>query len=310
MTESVSGPNYGRTPAPADYLLLDRNHELWPPLWDRDVAPLITALHVQGQASVLAQPCLGIVGTRKPTARGLEVTRVLAGQLAAAGWVIVSGLARGIDAAAHRGALEAGGSTIAVMATGTDLCYPQAHRGLLREIRARGCSLTPFPAGTPPLKHHFLERNQVLALMVRGVIVVEAPLRSGAMVTAREAADANRDVFAVPGPVDVETSRGCHQLLRDGAFLVESVADVQATFQTQLTLFPWAKPLPVPNLPDHPAARWLYERLDLGGCGRDELRRQWPGDERGFVDGLCALELAGLIHRLPGGQVARRLWTA
>lgn len=306
----MNEPKHGRTPAPADYLLLERDHELWPPLWHRDVAPLITALHVQGEASVLTRPCLGIVGTRKPTARGLEVTRVLAGQLAAAGWVIVSGLARGIDAAAHRGALEAGGSTIAVMATGTDLCYPQAHRGLLREIRTRGCSLTPFPPGTPPLKHHFLERNQVLALMVRGVIVVEAPLRSGAMVTAREAADANRDVFAVPGPVDVETSRGCHQLLRDGACLVESVADVQACFQTQLTLFPWATPLPEPNLPDHPAARWLYERLDLGGCGRDELRRQWPGDERGFVDGLCALELAGLIHRLPGGQVARRLWTA
>lgn len=296
-----------RAPAPDDYLRLTRREPGWPARWDVDAAPGITALHVQGDVAVLGAPCLGIVGTRGPSPRGLEVARVLAGQLAAAGFVIVSGLARGIDAAAHRGALEAGGRTVAVMATGTDRCYPHAHRGLLAEIRARGCSVTPFAAGTPPLPHHFLVRNQVLALLSDGVLVVEAPLRSGALVTAREAADANREVFAVPGPVDIETSRGCHKLLREGACLVESAADVVAAFagSAQLRL---PLPEPGPPLPDLAAARWLWKRLDLGGCARDELRRLWPGDERGFIDGLTALELAGLIRRLPGGLVARSIW--
>lgn len=297
-------------PATADYRYLTREGPDWPAAWPPDVAPGIDGLHAQGDVSALGCRCLGIVGTRRPTARGLEVTRVLAGQLAAAGWIIVSGLARGIDAAAHRGALEAGGRTVAVMATGTDVCYPHAHRGLVREIRAHGCTVTPFPAGTPPLKYHFLQRNQVLALLVEAVVVVEAPLQSGAMVTAREAGDAGREVFAVPGPVDVETSRGCHQLLRDGAGLVETTLDILRGLRQPVPAVGSFTPPPAPPLPDHAGARWLYGQLDLGGCGREELRRRWPGDERAFSDGLTVLELAGLIHRLPGGRVARRLWTA
>lgn len=293
-----------------DRLVVTRGHACWPASWEPERSPLITDLHVDGDATALRGLCIGVVGTRQPTARGLEVARVLASQLAAAGCVVVSGLARGIDAAAHRGALAAGGRTVAVMATGADLCYPQAHRGMLREIRANGCSVTPFPPGTPPLRHHFPMRNQVLALIVRAVVVVEAPSRSGALNTAREAADADREVLAVPGPVDVETSRGCHRLLRDGAGLVESAADILAALGSRAPLLP-APPLPPPPLlPDHAAARWLWRRLDLGGCGRDELRREWAGDERSFVDGLTALEMGGLIRRLPGGRLARKIWTA
>ncbi len=289
---------------------MTRGDAHWPASWQPDRSQKITELHVEGDAEALRGLCIGLVGTRRPTHRGLEVARTLAGQLAATGCVVVSGLAHGIDAAAHRGALVAGGRTVAVMATGTDRCYPQAHRGLLREIRRCGCSVTPFPPGTPPLKHHFLLRNQVLALLVELVVVVEAPLKSGALVTAREAADADRDVMAVPGPVDAETSRGCHQLLREGAGLVETAADILAALRARAPLRP-APPLPPgPVLPDHAAARWLWRRLDLGGCGRDELRREWGGDERSFVDGLTALELAGLIRRLPGGQLARSIWTA
>jgi len=290
--------------------LVTRGHASWPASWQPERSPLITELHVEGDASALRGLCIGIVGTRQPTARGLEVARVLAAQLAATGCVVVSGLARGIDAAAHRGALAAGGRTVAVMATGTDLCYPQAHRGLLREIRRQGCSVTPFAPGTPPLRHHFPLRNQVLALLVEAVVVVEAPSRSGALTTAREAADADREVLAVPGPVDAETSRGCHRLLRDGAGLVESAADILAALGSRAPLLP-APPLPAaPPLPDHAAARWLWRRLDLGGRGRDELRREWAGDERSFVDGLTALEMGGLIRRLPGGRLARSIWTA
>lgn len=297
-------------PPTGERLIVTRGHACWPASWQPERSPLITDLHVEGDASALKALCIGIVGTRQPTPRGLEVARTLAAQLVATGCVVVSGLARGIDAAAHRGALAAGGRTIAVMATGTDLCYPQAHRGLLREIRRHGCSVTPFAPGTPPLKHHFLMRNQVLALLVELVVVVEAPMRSGALSTAREAADADRDVLAVPGPVDVETSRGCHKLLREGAGLVETAADILAALGARAPLLP-APPLPPePPLPDHAAARWLWRRIDLGGCGRDELRREWAGDERGFLDGLTALELAGLIRRLPGGRLARSIWTA
>lgn len=285
----------------------------WPPLWRvLDLPP--PAIHVCGVPGALARPCLGIVGTRRASPRGLVVARDLARRLAAAGWVITSGLARGIDAAAHKGALDAGGLTVAVMATGNDGCYPSVHRGLLAQVRRQGCSITQFRPGTPPLKHHFLQRNELLAGMVHGVIVVEAPGHSGALDTARRALDAGREVFAVPGPVDVESSRGCHQLLREGACLVEKAEDVLevlgAPDQAGLITGDAAHAAAVPSLPDHAAARWLWDRLDLGGTGRDVLRRQWPGDERGFIEGLTALELAGLIHRLPGGLLARRLWLA
>lgn len=293
--------------APAAEVCLNVTDPNWPPLW-RPLELMPGGIHVSGDPSVLARPCLGIVGTRRATPRGLAVARGLAQKLAAAGWVIVSGLARGIDAAAHGGALEAGGWTVAVMATGNDRCYPPAHRGLLAQIRARGCSVTEFAAGTPPLKHHFLQRNRLLAGMVKGVIIVEAPVRSGALSTAREALDAGREVFAVPGPVDVETSRGCHRLLREGACLVESAADVLEVLGAPDPAGALTGLGAGAALPDHAAARWLLGRLDLEGCGRDQLRRQWPGDERGFVEGLTELELAGLIRRLPGGRLARRLW--
>jgi DNA processing protein len=297
----------GRELAPDAETCLHPSDPNWPPLW-RPLLLMPPSIHVRGDASVLAGPCLGVVGTRRATPRGLAVAHGLARKLAAAGWVIVSGLARGIDAAAHRGALEAGGRTVAVMATGNDLCYPRAHRGLLAQVRAQGCSVTEFPPGTPPLRHHFLQRNRLLAGMVTGVIIVEAPYRSGALNTAREALDAGRDVFAVPGPVDVETSQGCHQLLREGAWLVETAADVFQVLGAPDPAGALAATGPGPALPDHAAARWLFDRLDLEGRGRDELRRQWPGDEAGFVEGLTALEMAGLIRRLPGGRLARRLW--
>jgi len=297
----------GRGHAPDTCVCLDVSDPNWPPLW-RPLELMPRAIHVNGDPAVLALPCLGIVGTRRATPRGLAVARGLAQKLANAGWVIVSGLARGIDAAAHSGALEAGGRTIAVMATGNDRCYPPAHRGLLAQIRARGCSVTEFTPGTPPLKHHFLQRNRLLAGMCKGVIIVEAPVRSGALTTAREALDAGRDVFAVPGPVDVETSRGCHRLLREGACLVESAADVLEVLGAPDAAGALTGLGAGPALPDHAAARWLHARLDLEGCGRDQLRRQWPGDEQGFVEGVTALEMAGLIRRLPGGRLARRLW--
>lgn len=272
---------------------------------------------MQGDPLWLNKPTLAIVGTRRATNRGLALAEGLARALSLRGWTIVSGLARGIDAAAHRGALAAGGSTIAVMGTGPDLIYPRSHQQLHGEVVSSGCSVTQYQPGTPPLKHHFPARNRLIAALARAVIVIEAPLQSGAMHTANVALDYDREVFAVPGPVDLATSRGCHRLLRDGAHLIETGEDVDRILgkpdggtgageaqSGPVDLFGGAL-----NPAPHSSARWIMDRLDLEGVRRDDLRNRWPGNEETWLEGLTALELAGLIRRLPGGRIARRVWS-
>ncbi|MCB1181980.1 DNA-processing protein DprA [bacterium] len=300
-----------RGPADGDVRLLRPTDAAWPGLLTRIPDPP-PHLHVLGDPAWLDRPAVAIVGTRRATPRGLAVAHGAARALALQGWTIVSGLALGIDAAAHRGALAGGGGTVAVMGTGPDRVYPACHRGLQGEILARGCAVTELERGAPALPHHFPKRNRIIAALVQAVIVVEAPLQSGAMHTARTALDYDRDVFAVPGPVDLEAHRGCHRLLRDGAHLFEGVGDVErvlgpppapaATGRCDVAGAP-----PVPD--DGSAARWILDRLDLEGVRRDDLRRRWPGDEATWLEGLTALELAGLILRLPGGRVARRIWS-
>jgi len=265
-------------------------------------------LEASGDLAALAAPCLAIVGTRQATPRGLAVARGLGLQAVLHGWTVVSGFALGIDAAAHAGALDGGGATVAILGTGIDLTYPRRHGGLRRRLEASGCCLTEYPPGTPPLKHHFPRRNRLIAGLVRGVIVVEAPVRSGAMITARLAADFNREVLAVPGPVDLQTNRGCHALLRDGAALVESWEDVAHALGPLAGAGTPGGPYPEPS-PGSPAA-WILARLDLEGVRRDRLRRDWPGTEDVWQEGLLALETSGLILRLPGGRLARRIWSA
>ncbi len=262
---------------------------------------------MQGNLPLLNEPSIAIVGTRRATARGLAVARAIAAELAAHGWVIVSGLALGIDGEAHRGALSVQGRSVGVMATGIDRMYPNAHRGLREKLEVEGCSVTEFPSGTPPLQFHFPRRNRLIAGLSRGVIVVEAPRKSGAMLTAMLALDYNREVFAVPGPVDLDTSRGCHHLLREGAHLLESVDDVTRVLgrPDPLREMKIRIPEPIPSS----AARWIMDRLDLEGVLRDPLRERWPGTEDSWQEGLLALELAGLIRRLPGGRLARRIWS-
>ena len=293
---------------------LQPGHPHWPKRWDQIKDPP-HEIHVCGQLAVLNEPSIAMVGTRRATARGLAVARAIAGELAANGWVIVSGLALGIDGEAHRGALAVQGRSVGVMATGSDRMYPAAHRRLRDGLEENGCSLTEFAPGTPPLKHHFPQRNRLIAALARGVIVVEAPLKSGAMLTAMLALDYDREVFAVPGPVDLETSRGCHHLLREGAHLLESVADVTAVLgrpdgglksaTDPVGGVKTGVPEPIPGS----TACWIMDRLDLEGVSRDRLRERWPGAEESWQEGLLALELAGLIRRLPGGRLARRIWS-
>ncbi len=285
----------------------------WPRLWEHINDPP-DRVHVQGDPAVLNGPCLAMVGTRRATARGLAIARALGAELAAQGWIIVSGLALGIDGEAHRGALSVQGRSVGVMATGSDRLYPTAHRNLGHRLRENGCTLTEFSPGTPPLKHHFPRRNRLIAGLSRAVIVVEAPLKSGAMLTANLALDYDREVFAVPGPVDMGSSRGCHHLLREGAHLLESVLDVTRVLGRPESPAIGSEGSPCLVTPHAPqpspgsSARWIMDRLDLEGVSRDGLRERWPGTEASWQEGLLALELAGLIRRLPGGRVARRIW--
>ena len=183
-------------------------------------------LHVRGQLTDGDSLAIAIVGSRRASDYGTYAADLLAGDLAARGVTIVSGLARGIDTAAHRGALGRGGRTIAVLGSGIDVVYPPENAGLAREIAWSGALISQFGAGTPPLRGHFPARNAVIAGLALGVVVVEAAERSGALITARLAAEFGREVFAVPGKINSPQSRGTHALLQDGAKLVREWTDV------------------------------------------------------------------------------------
>nr|WP_242538597.1 DNA-processing protein DprA [Trinickia acidisoli] len=185
-------------------------------------------LYVSGGLAWLHAPSVAIVGSRNATPQGIDDAARFARELAGAGLVIVSGLALGVDAAAHRGALEAGGTTVAVVGTGADLVYPAKHRALAHEIAAHGAIVSEWPLGTPAKPAHFPQRNRLIAGMTQGVLVVEAALRSGSLITARLANEMGRDVFAIPGSIHAPLSRGCHRLIKEGAMLTETPDDVLA----------------------------------------------------------------------------------
>ncbi len=185
-------------------------------------------LFYRGNIKAASGPAMCIVGSRRASRRGLVVARELAWELSRRGFLVVSGMARGIDTVVHDGALAGGGETCAVLGCGIDIAYPPENAPLALEIARHGCVLSEFPPGTPPMKHHFPMRNRILSGMSLGVVVVEAKLASGAMITARWAADQGREVFAVPGPVEQETCRGPHRLIKEGACLVEDVDDILA----------------------------------------------------------------------------------
>ena len=205
--------------------LIAPDSPLYPPLlMTIDQAP--TVLFVRGDPAVLAAPQLAVIGSRHPTALGERTARDFAFHFASLGLVVTSGLALGIDAAGHRAALLAGGKTVAVCACGLDRIYPERHADLADDIATAGALVSEFPPGTPPLASHFPRRNRLISGLSVGVLVVEAAARSGSLVTARYAAEQGREVFAIPGSIHSPLSRGCHQLLRQGATLVECADDV------------------------------------------------------------------------------------
>jgi DNA processing protein len=263
-----------------------------------DAAPL---LWVRGAPRALAPPLVAVVGARVATAYGLRQARQLARDLAAAGVGVVSGLARGIDAAAHRGALEAGGSTVAVLGCGADRVYPAAHRRLADSIAACGAVVSELPPGAPPLPHHFPLRNRLISGLASAVVVVEARLRSGSLVTAAHAADQGREVLAVPGPVDAPTSDGPNRLLRDGAAPALDARDVLHAIGIE-------PPEPSESSPARRAeleagALAIERALQREPSTRDELARRLGTTPQALARDLLTLELDGRIVEQRDGRL-------
>src|SRR5688572_27285429 len=192
----------------------------------REITNPPTCLWTRGDVALFGPAAIAVVGARAATREGLEIAYQIAGDLTRAGIVVVSGLARGVDAAAHAGALDAGGKTIAVLGTGIDRIYPSENKAIHERIAESGLLVTEFPPGSPPDLFHFPQRNRIISGLSRAVVVVEAREKSGSLITARLAGDQGRDVMVVPGPTLSGQNRGGHALLRDGAKLVESAVDI------------------------------------------------------------------------------------
>jgi DNA processing protein len=252
-------------------------------------------LHVEGNVALLDAASIAVVGSRHATPQGLENARSISSHLSRAGITIVSGLALGIDAAAHEGGLAGSGSTIAVVGTGLDISYPRRNQALSRRIAENGLLVSEHSLGSPPLATHFPERNRIIAGLTRGTLVVEAALQSGSLITARLAAEGGRDVFAIPGSIHAPQSRGCHALLKQGAKLVETAEDVLEELQG-----PRATPLATPVEPLSEKEDPLLAALGYGPTSLDALvdRTGWPAAELNAR--LLDLELQGRVARLPG----------
>ena len=272
------------------------------------------ALYVKGDVAALSAPSVAMVGTRRATSYGLDMANRLSFGLAKAGWAVVSGLAVGIDAESHRGALDAAGVTVGIIGSGLDRFYPEENRELAREMVGHGGAVvSEFPFGRPPDRETFPIRNHVVAALAQGVVAVEAPVRSGTLITASIAADLGRTVMAVPARVDSRQSAGCLQLIRDGAILVRNVDDV---LEAMSELIPASSPRPAgvgsqkapatdPEVPPYSVEESLVMlHVDDDGVSVDELVRKTrlPAERVNAV--VMGLRIKGFVRFLPGNRVA------
>ena len=299
-------------------------------------------LYATGQIDrwlVSRQPCIAAVGSRNPTPQGDSNARQFCKSLAGAGWVVVSGLALGIDGAAHEGALQAMGGegilTIAVVGTGLDRVYPRQHRDLAHQIAQHGVLLSEQPLGTPPLPHHFPQRNRIIAGLSHGVLVVEAALQSGSLITARLAIEQGKEVFAIPGSIHAPQVRGCHALIKQGAKLVESMQDIEqelqhlrpesAYFSARAHARQTSENDPAPDGSSiavdaasaagttgatgatgaTDASSVLVQALGHDPASLDMLLERTGLDAAALQAALLMLELDGVVGRLPGGLFQR-----
>jgi len=264
-----------------------------------DAPPLLL---VRGDPGALRDRAVAVVGARAATVYGREVARSIGAALGGAGRVVVSGLARGIDACAHRAALEAGGRSVAILGCGPDRVYPPEHRRLAAELAGQGALASEFPPGTPPRGAHFPLRNRLISALVEAVVVVEARQRSGSLVTARLALDQGVDVFAVPGPISAATSRGTNGLLGDGAEPVLGVADLLARLGCEAAPGSLAPASPAPGADRAPEAA-ILSALREQPLTRDELARRLRCASAELAEPLLALELAGCVAEDRDGRL-------
>jgi DNA processing protein len=271
-----------------------------------DDPPLV--LYAMGQVPASWPAAVAIVGSRNPTPQGLENAKAFGRALAGAGLTVVSGLALGVDGAAHEGALQGAGAgqlaTVAVVGTGLDRVYPKQHHDLAHRIAARGVIVSEYPLGTPPLSENFPKRNRIIAALGEGTLVVEAALQSGSLITARAAAEQGKDVFAIPGSIHSAQSRGCHALLRQGAKLVESAQDVLEELKLATKSIA-DRAVPAPVAADSSSERGLLAALGHDPVSLDALIARTGIDAPTLQAQLLALELAGDVARLPGGLFQR-----
>ena len=257
------------------------------------------ALFALGRVELCSRASIAIVGSRQGSPQGVEDARAFARIFAEAGLTVVSGLAQGIDAAAHCGALDTPASTIAVTGTGPDRVYPARHRDLAHAIAEHGALVTEFAPGTPPVKANFPRRNRLISGLARGVLVVEAAPGSGSLITARFAVEQGRDVFAIPGSIHSPLSKGPHRLIRDGAKLVETAQDVLAELGLVATSV--ASGAPSPELPADPAQARVLDAMGRGPVDLDRLVTRTGLAADALAATLVLLELDGRVAALPGG---------
>jgi len=278
----------------------------------REIADPPAALFIHGNPALLSSPQLAIVGSRNPTTSGKKTAQEFARYLASAGITITSGLATGIDGASHEGALKAHGSTIAVTGTGLDRVYPAQHHTLAKQIAQQGGALiSEFPPGTPARAGHFPRRNRIISGLSLGVLVVEAALRSGSLITARQAAEQGREVFAIPGSIHNPLARGCHAIIQQGAKLVETAQDIVEELGPLLhTLIPSEElgteiPDSGNNLEIDPEYRQLLDTIGYDPMPIDEIIAQSGLTTAVVSSMLLLLELEGCVLSAPGGCFAR-----
>ncbi len=265
----------------------------------REIADPPALLYAKGQREMLGQNCLAVVGSRNATPQGEANAEAFAQTLSEAGISITSGLALGIDAAAHRGGLKGAGSTIAVVGTGLDRVYPARNKTLAHEIAEKGLLLSEFPLGTISAPGHFPKRNRIISGLSHGVLVVEAALNSGSLITARLALEQGREVMAIPGSIHSPLSKGCHALIKQGAKLIESAQDIVEELA-------WAAmPPPSPDTSPGGEIEPLLQHLGYDPASLDQLAARSGLTVEALSAKLLTLELEGRVTQLPGGRYQR-----
>lgn len=309
--DAIASPDSEHLQLEMDWLQQSRHHivkfgdESYPELIGRISDPALL-LYVDGDPDVLHLPALAIVGSRNPTEGGRRNAFDFAQHLGACGFTIVSGLAQGIDTAAHRGAMASGASTVAFLGNGIDRVYPAANRDLAHEITAQGALVSEFPLGTHPDRRHFPQRNRLISGASLGTLVVEAARRSGSLITARLASEQGREAFALPGSIHNPLARGCHQLIRQGAKLVETADDIVnelaplVSHALQNAVKSTMNDIPDPTHDEQYSE--LQKYLSHDPVGADELAEQSGLTIDQVSSMLLILELQGKVEALSGGQ--------